>query len=235
MRESVAKWKEYRQHRSRWLARNRSFGGVLPSLAALALLWTAGLRSGRPLDVLTVIALYASATALCRSATYCGRVVRGFDRAVLINLPIGDEDYLRHESRALFRSWAGAFSVFLMAYGGYALAYKQGSPFEYGALIGLDVVLILISLQPITIMGHFSAGTNDTKQMPWQNLLFFGMALIFLIVGLVAGFMIFITPTFLVHIVALAVIVGITTTSWAAYKLLFERGRIDLLSKPSGH
>lgn len=536
MRESVAKWKEYRQHRSRWLARNRSFGGVLPSLAALALLWTAGLRSGRPLDVLTVIALYASATALCRSATYCGRVVRGFDRAALINLPIGDEDYLRHESRALFRSWAGAFSVFLTAYGGYALAYgdlrrdwvfvlvaailqtaaglsvgsavlayrpkwaaptvfipvygmaivcpylasgaqflwsaslitpggwvahgfaglvgavdsderfwlipafavsaalplalrelqsrlrselalpgdvletvleperedieheigfggiaeaasplregfsmsglsarpdwrhpgwierivaawftdrekvvaefmlmtqlgnwskrwrvasiitaagvvctlavpalppwvlflpiavagmmaapilggywtgfrgpmtsgfvlpaysvfplgyaeitrvmlkanlvravtwaplaivyaaalayKQGSPFEYGALIGLDVVLILISLQPITIMGHFSAGTNDTKQMPWQNLLFFGMALIFLIVGLVAGFMIFITPTFLVHIVALAVIVGITTTSWAAYKLLFERGRIDLLSKPSGH
>ena len=537
MRESATLWREYQQHRSRWWERNRSFQAVLPTLAVLGLLWTSGLRSGRPLDVLTVIALYAAATTLLRSAAYCGRVLRGFDRAVLINLPIGDDDYLRHELRTLFRSWAGAFAVFLLAYGGYALingdlrrdwvfllvaailqtsaglslgstvlayrpkwaaltvvaplygmailcpylpasgaqflwsaslitpagwvahgfaglvgavdsgerfwlipafavsaalpvalgklqsrlrselalpgdvletileperndieheidfggsadavppvredfslgglsarpdwrhlgwierlvaawftdrekvvaefmlttqlgtwskrwrvasiitaagavctlvvpvlppwifllpmavagmmaapilggcwtgfrgpmtsgfvlpaysvfplgyaeitrvmlkanlvravtwaplavvyvaalAQRQGSTFEYGALIGLDVVLILIALQPITIMGHFSSGTNDTKQIHWQNILFFGMALVFLIVGLVAGFMIFIVPTLLVHVVALAGMVAISTASWAAYKVLFERGRIDLLSRPRGH
>lgn len=537
MRESAATWKEYRQHRSRWLARNRNSQLRLLSLAVLGVLWASGLRSGRPLDVLTVIALYASATTLFRGASYSGRVVRGFDRAVLINLPIGDEDYLQHELHSLIRSWAGAFAVFLMAYGGYALAYgelrrdwifilaaaalqttaglslgsavlayrpkwaaptvfiplygmaivcpylpssgaqflwsaslitpagwvehgfaglvgavdsgerfwlipafavsvalplalrkvqarlrselalpgdvletvleperdaleheieiggsteaapplgedfsmsglsarpdwrhmgwiewsvaawftdrekvvaefmlttqegnwskrwrvasiitaagvacmlvvpalppwsfflpmvvagmtaapilggywtgfrgpmtsgfvlpayavfplgyaeitrvmlkanlvravtwaplaiiyagalavRQGSTFENGALIGLDVVLILIALQPITVMGYFSSGTNDTKQIHWQNILFFGMALVFLILGLVAGFMIFIIPTLLVHLVALAVMLAISTATWAAYKLLFERGRIDLLSRPSRH
>jgi hypothetical protein len=95
------------------------------SLAVLGLLWMSGLRSGRSLDVLTVIALYAAATTLFRSAAYCGRVLRGFDRAVLTNLPIGEDDYLRYELRTLIRSWVGAFAVFVLAYGGYAAVYGE--------------------------------------------------------------------------------------------------------------
>jgi len=44
--------------------------------------------------------------------------------------------------------------------------------------------------------------------------------------------MMFIVPTFLVQAVAIAVVFTMSLAGWAGYKLLLERGRIDLLSRP---
>jgi hypothetical protein len=112
------------------------------------------------------------------------------------------------------------------------LARRFGYSFEYGSGIGLDVVLILMALQPVIVAGHFSSGSNDTRQINWQTILFFGFALVLLIIMLVATFMIFIVPTFLVQAVAIAAVFTMSLAGWAGYKLLLERGRIDLLSRP---
>jgi hypothetical protein len=536
LRESPGLWQEYRQHRTRWWKRNRNIRGALGSVFILALLFLVVVRSGRPLALLDVVALYASGTALFRCANYYARVLRGYDRAVLITLPILDDDYLRHESLGFFRSWAGAFAVFVLAYGAYAsvygkpwhdlsavlvaatlqtlsglcigtavlayrpkwagalalapfyglmivclylpedglrflwsatlitpagwvahgfaglvgsadsaerfwlipafilsaalplalrrlrsrlvselaspdgafdaasapdvgddqqqtpsleasgsghplpadvhlarelkgtdwtglgwierivatwltrrqkvvaefmlagdlgtwskrwltatiitgvgtaltlatptlpswifflpmvvaglmtapilggswggfrgafrfglvlpfyasfpigygeisrvmlktnliraltwaplaivysavLALRLGYSFEYGSVVGLDVVLILLALQPVMVAGHFSSGTNDTRQINWQIILFFSCALVFLIMMLVATFVVFIVPTFFVQAGAIAVIFTMSLAGWASYKLLFERGRIDVLSRPRG-
>lgn len=107
LRESRLLWKEYRQHRTRWWRRNRNFRAALGSVYILAILFLVAVRSGRALALLCVVALYASGTALFRCANYYARALRGYDRAVLIALPILDDDYLRHESRRFFRSWVG--------------------------------------------------------------------------------------------------------------------------------
>jgi hypothetical protein len=112
------------------------------------------------------------------------------------------------------------------------LARRLGYSFEYGSGIGLDVVLILMALQPVIVAGHFSSGSNDTRQINWQTILFFGFALVLLIIMLVATFMMFIVPTFLVQAVAIAAVFTMSLAGWAGYKLLLERGRIDLLSRP---
>ena len=112
------------------------------------------------------------------------------------------------------------------------LARRLGYSFEYGSGIGLDVVLILMALQPAIVAGHFSSGSNDTRQINWQTILFFGFALVLLIIMLVATFMMFIVPTFLVQAVAIAAVFTMSLAGWAGYKLLLERGRIDLLSRP---
>ena len=112
LRESRLLWKEYRQHRTRWWRRNRNFRAALGSVYILAVLFLVAVRSGRALALLCVVALYASGTALFRCANYYARVLRGYDRAVLIALPVLDHEYLRHESRGFFRSWVGAFAVF---------------------------------------------------------------------------------------------------------------------------
>jgi len=535
LRESRLLWKEYRQHRTRWWRRNRNFRAALGSVYILAILFLVAVRSGRALALLCVVALYASGTALFRCANYYARVLRGYDRAVLVALPVPDDEYLRHESRRFFRSCVGAFAVFVLAYGAYAivhgnlwhdlgailvaavlqtfsglcigmavlayrpewirtsaifpfyglmivclylpedglrflwsatlitpagwvahgfgamvgsadsserfwflpafilsavlplvlrklrsrlaselaspdsafdavfvpasgddheqtqmaepsrtgqlwpadiplirelkgadwtrlgwierivaglltdrqkvvaefmlvddlgtwskkwrtaaivtamgvaltlatpslpswlfflpmvfagfmsapilggswpgfkgptasgfvlpayasfpigygeisrvmlktnviraltwaplaiiyavaLARRLGYSFGYGSAIGCDVVLILMALQPVIVAGHFSSGSNDTRQINWQTILFFGFALVLLITMLVATFMMFIVPTLLVQAIAIAVVFTMSLAGWAAYKLLLERGRIDLLSRPS--
>jgi hypothetical protein len=539
LRESPLLWKDYRQHKAQWWRRNRQFQISLAMFYVLAILFSAVVRSGRPLTVLTAIALYASGTALYRCKSYYARATTGYDRAVFIALPVSDDEFIKHESRSLFRSWIGAFALFGVAYGAYAavygaswrdldavllasilqtltglsvgaavvalrpkwtgasviapfyglmilcsflpedglrflwsaalitpagwvahgfaglvgsanslerfwlvpafilsltlpftlrvlqsriasalaspdfafdkvlapeadtdgdikedaraaepingwqpsvlddqvhreskstdwvqlgwierlvatllnsrertvaefmlandlhtwskkwrfamiitlagtaltlvapslpswlfflpmilagftsapllggawigfkgplssgfcipvysvfplsyseiswvmlktnylraltwaplaiayasaLAHRLNYSFAYGAGIGVDVVLIVMALQPVIIAGHFSSGTNDTRQINWQTVLFFGFALALLVIMLVATFMMFIVPALLVQAGAITVVLATSSLGWVAYKLLFERGRIDVLSRPRG-
>ncbi|HZC24856.1 MAG TPA: hypothetical protein VE866_16070 [Candidatus Binatia bacterium] len=116
-------WKDYRQHKARWWRRNRNVQISFFSVYLLAAVFAAVVRSGAPLAVLTAVALYASGTALVRCKSFYARATAGYDRAVLIALPVSDTDYVRHESRTFFRSWLGAFVIFGLAYGVYAAVY----------------------------------------------------------------------------------------------------------------
>ena len=100
---------------------------------------------------------------------FSGPMTSGFVLPAYSVFPLGYAEITRVMLKAnLVRAvtWAPLAIVYAVT-----LAHRQGSPFEYGALIGLDVVLILIALQPITIMGHFSAGTNDTDPLAEHTVL----------------------------------------------------------------
>jgi hypothetical protein len=115
-----------------------------------------------------------------------------------------------------------------------ALAHRLNHSFAYGAEVGVCVVLIIMALQPVMIAGHFSSGTNDTRKLSWQTVLFFSFALALLTIMVIATSMMFITLSLLVELGAITVIFVASSLGWAAYKLLFERGRIDVLSRPRG-
>ena len=143
LRGSQLLWNEYRHHRTRWWRRDRNFQTVFGPVCVLAILFLVVVRSGRPLALLSIVALYASGTALFRCTTYYARVLRGYDRAVLFTLPVTDDDYLQHEFRVFFRSWARAFAVFVFAYGAYAAAY--GNVWR-----DLGILLLAATLQTLT-------------------------------------------------------------------------------------
>jgi hypothetical protein len=159
LRASPMLWQDYRKHRTRWWKRNRSLRGFFPSIYFVLLLFSVAARSGRPLALLAVIALYASATALFRCANFYTRALRGYDRIVLMTLPVLDDDYLRHESRALFQSWAGAFLVFMLLYGTYTVVY--GSLWH-----ALPALLVAAALQALS---GFCLGTAVLAYWPKWN------------------------------------------------------------------
>jgi hypothetical protein len=178
-----------------------------------------------------VVAGFISAPILGGSwPGFKGPFTSGFVLPAYASFPIGYGEISRvmlktNLIRAL--TWAPLAIIYAAA-----LARRLGYPFEYGSAIGFDVVLILMALQPVMVAGHFSSGSNDTRQINWQTVLFFSFALLLLVIMLVATFTMFIVPTLFVQAVAIAVVFTMSLAGWAAYKLLLERGRIDLLSRP---
>jgi len=160
LRESPLLWKDYRQHKARWWRRNRRFQFSLGSVYLLAILFSAAVRSGRSLTVLTAIASYATGTALFRCKSYFARATTGYDRAVFVTLPVSDDEYIKHESWSLFRSWIGAFALFGVAYGVYAAVY--GKFWD-----SLAAVLLATTLQTLT---GLSVGAVVTALRPkWSG------------------------------------------------------------------
>ena len=145
LRNSSVLWKDYRQHMARWWRRNRSFQIGFFSVYLLATLFSVVVRSGQPLAVLTVVALYASGTALVRCKSHYARATTGYDRAVLILLPVADADYVSHESKSLLRSWLGAFAIFGLAYGVYAAVYGDFRR-DFASVLAASIIQTLASL-----------------------------------------------------------------------------------------
>jgi uncharacterized membrane protein len=87
-------------------------------------------------------------------------------------------------------------------------------------------------MQPVMVIGHFSSGTNDTKHFNLYTLSFFGIGLILLILLVVSTAGVFAADTLLVKFLSMTRIVSCTSVAWATYMLLFNRGRIDLVSRP---
>jgi hypothetical protein len=113
-----------------------------------------------------------------------------------------------------------------------ALATRLGNNPCYGIVIGVEVVVLVLTMQPVMVIGHFSSGTNDTKQFNRYTLSFFGIGLILLILLVVSTAGVFSADTLLVKFLSMTRIVCCTSVAWATYMLLFNRGRIDLVSRP---
>jgi hypothetical protein len=103
-----------------------------------------------------------------------------------------------------------------------------------GLLIGAEIVVLVLVLQPLIVAGHFSAGTNDTKQLNRHTLLLCFAGLPLLILLLVATFGLFIPDSLVWRSLSMAGILGCSLSAWAGYKWFFNRGRIDLLAESSG-
>jgi hypothetical protein len=171
LRRSPLLWEDYRQHRTGWWKRVRGFQTGFGAIYVFLIVLSAAARAGRPVLLLTVIAIYALATSLLRSGNYYTRVLRGYDRAVLIALPVLDDDYLRHESRQLIRSWVGAFLLFLLAYGFYAGEYSSLQK-------DFPAVLTAALLQAVTglcfgtaVLAYRRKGVDVTSLLPFYGLI----------------------------------------------------------------
>ena len=143
--------------------------------------------------------------------------------------PVGYGDI----SRVMFKANTIRILVWAPLLTGYAtvLATRLGNGPRYGFVEGILGVALALVLQPLMITAHFSAGTNDTRQTNLDTLAFFGLA-IFLLIPTIAGVIgLFVADSILIKSVAVTSVLVCTMLAWAAYMRLFNRGRIDLLSR----
>lgn len=98
-----------------------------------------------------------------------------------------------------------------------------------GVGISLKAAWILLSFQPVAVLGRFSSGSNDTERLTLRGC--FGLILPFLILGVpgLAGTVCtFALPNYWWGIGAAAVPLS-AWALWAFYGFLYNRGRIDLI------
>ena len=136
-------------------------------------------------------------------------------------------------SRVMFK--ANAIRIFvwaplLIAYAT-VLAARLGNGPRYGLVNGILGVALALALQPLMITAHFSAGTNDTRQTNLHTLAFFGLAIFLLVPAIASVVGLFVADSLLIKSVAAVGVLVCTLLAWTAYMRLFNRGRIDLLSR----
>jgi hypothetical protein len=124
-------------------------------------------------------------------------------------------------------SWSPLALIYIIA-----LAMKLGQSSGVGITLAVEVILLVLAVQPAMIAGHFSVGSNDTKQLNWQVFLFFMIALLLFVLLIVAAILLFETDALLGKLIGTLGIFGLPAIAWFGYKLLFNLGRTDLLSKP---
>jgi hypothetical protein len=113
-----------------------------------------------------------------------------------------------------------------------ALALKLGQSWEVGVTLSVEIILLVLAIQPAMIAGHFSVGSNDTKQLHWQSFLFFILALVLFVALILAVLLLFEADAIRGKLTGVLGMFGSPALAWFGYKLLFNRGRTDLLSKP---
>lgn len=172
MRADKSLWKDYKRHRQRWLGRklNASNKGAL----LFAFIWMGGIAAGRaqgPSLALLMLALYATATTLFRGSNFTINVLRGFDRVVLLHLPMSDQDFLKYEWEQFAWSWCGAFSLFLMTYS--IVVLPSGPVFVH--VLQVFLIALLQSLCGVSAALWLLAWPKKLKVMPYA-LLLYGLA-----------------------------------------------------------
>lgn len=158
MRTDGSIWKDYRRHRLSWFRGNirGNLGTVFVYSYFLFALVIGGVTFERRRLVIIATALYATATTLWRSAKFRIAVLESYDRAVLLHLPISDEDYFDYEWRKYRWSWIRAAGIFLIAYiavaAGSSQLFRNALPAVIAASlqagVGLCVSLWLLAKAP---------------------------------------------------------------------------------------
>ena len=82
------------------------------------------------------------------------------------------------------------------------------------------------------IADHFSVGSNDMKQLNFQTFIFFMIAIALFLVLVVAALVLFEADGPVVRGFGSMGMFWATGAAWWGYKLLLNKGRTDLLSKP---
>jgi hypothetical protein len=130
-----------------------------------------------------------------------------------------------------FAAWAPFFLIYASA-----LGWRLGSA-TAGAILGLQIFIIVLSLQPLMIAGRFSYGTTDTKRLNTHSLAAIAAMVVLALAYVVCCIILFVAVGWGhdeagSNLVAVGAVVGLfvcSGTAWSLYKLLYERGRIDLI------
>jgi len=123
-----------------------------------------------------------------------------------------------------------SYFPFLMFYAA-ALGWRWGWGINLGLLFATELLLGILLVQPVIVLFKYSQGTNDTKVLNFHTTAYFLSAIMLgaLLVGSIFG--LFIAPELYKILFAFAMLIA-SGLLWAFYKLLYERGRIDLIRSP---
>jgi hypothetical protein len=137
-------------------------------------------------------------------------------------------------SRVLFK----ANLVRLLVWAPLAIAYvvaltaKSELGPGQGFMIGVELVLFAVAIQPLMVAFKFSSGTNDTRQINLHTIALVCVAMVLTMVFVVATATFFAANALYIKLLGLLAALMTSCAAWLFYKLLFNRGRIDLLSRP---
>jgi hypothetical protein len=120
-----------------------------------------------------------------------------------------------------------AASPFVISFAALAAYKLQHSP-AVGAIIGLKLLCVLLSVQPLFVLVPISSTTNATSRMtPIWFLVFLPVLLI--MIGLIVA--VFITGTILGVLAACSLLLLLAALLFAVYRRAYRKGRFDLLSE----
>jgi hypothetical protein len=127
------------------------------------------------------------------------------------------------------------WSPIFLLYGAIVAWRLQIVPLQ-GIKVAAEILLVLISLQPILIVGHHSYGTNDTKRLNLHSIV------AILVIGSIGiAYAVCLTVVFIAMewapegsraVPAVAALAGMFFCSlliWFCYKLFYNRGRLDTM------
>ena len=152
-------------------------------------------------------------------------------------LPISYSDVTRvllKVNLVRYAVWSPIFIVYAVG-----LAIVIELPWFFGVRFALALLAVLISAQGIFIMGQHANGTNDTRRLTWHSLVAIVSVLLLVIAYLVSVGVFFGSagwagaPDIALAAGGCAASFLFSWLSWAVYRLLYNRGRIDLLRLPN--
>ena len=127
--------------------------------------------------------------------------------------------------------------IFLMYSGG--LALRAGMPVAFGLSIGTEILIALLAAQWIFIVGQHANGTNDTKRFTLHSVTGLVAVLLIGMIFVAAVIFFFVTLSWseeagkaLGAVAALGMFLS-SWLVWVVYRLLYNRGRIDLMRLPN--
>ncbi len=155
-------------------------------------------------------------------------------RPAFTGVPLSYTDTSRVLAKIYLLRYAVWFPVFL-AYGA-LLAWRMHMAPIWGTRVATEIILVLISFQPILIAGLHSYGTNDTGSFNLHSILaIFVLCSMGIIYG-VCWIVFFITTEWAPEgsraIPAVIAVMGTFLCSlliWRCYKLFYDRGRMDTM------
>lgn len=152
-------------------------------------------------------------------------------------LPISYSDVTRvllKVNLVRYAVWSPIFIVYAVG-----LAIVIELPWFFGVRFALALLAVLISAQGIFIMGQHANGTNDTRRLTWHSLVAI-VSVLLLVIAYLVSVGVFFGSAGRAGAPDIALAAGGCTASflfswlsWAVYRLLYNRGRIDLLRLPN--
>jgi len=129
------------------------------------------------------------------------------------------------------------WSPIVLIYSG-GLALRVGVPVWFGLSIGTEILIVMLSAQWIFIVGQHANGTNDTRRITLHSGPALAAVLLIFITYVAAVISFFVTLSWTeqagkaLGAAAAVAMFFLSWLIWLVYKLLYNRGRIDLMRLP---
>jgi len=152
-------------------------------------------------------------------------------------LPISYSDVTRVLLKVNLVRYAVWTPIFIAYAVGLAIVVEL--PWFVGVRFALALLAVLISAQGVFIMAQHANGTNDTRRLTWHSLVAIVIELLLAMAYLASVGVFFASagwvgaPDVVLAAGTCAAMFLFSWLGWAVYRLLYNRGRVDLLRLPN--